>query len=124
MKSTRKPQLKLGSSVAIIYGILGRQGNQQVLYRLEALLKSYHIKYCVILAEEITNQLMEQYNADSYIQLCCPRISTDWGHNFPKPLLNCFEAFTLLNKLEWDSTKYELYYYAYGGKEWSNYYPK
>ena len=115
--------MNIKGTIAIVFGILGRQGNKDVLFRLESLLKKRNMSYYIILAEEVNSKLMDQYTADTYIQLCCPRISIDWGQSFPKPLLNALEAFAALKEASIDE-EYPLSYYAYGGKEWTNYFPK
>lgn len=46
-----------------------------------------------------------------WIQIACPRLSTDWGYAFPKPLLTPYEASIALGKAEWHDI-YPMDFYA------------
>lgn len=48
---------------------------------------------------------------DSWIQIACPRLSTDWGYAFPKPLLTPYEASVALGKATWQDV-YPMDFYA------------
>ena len=47
----------------------------------------------------------------SWIQIACPRLSTDWGYAFPKPLLTPYEASIALGKVSWQEV-YPMDFYA------------
>ena len=85
----------------VIFGMLGRQGNLPLLHRIINLIEQIKKKYVIILISEINfDELIGKYNwIEAFIQICCPRLSIDWGKSFAKPLLNPFEFFSLvLNK--------------------------
>lgn len=51
------------------------------------------------------------FSPDSWIQIACPRLSTDWGYAFPKPLLTPYEASIALGKVSWQEV-YPMDFYA------------
>ena len=53
------------------------------------------------------------------MQVCCPRLSIDWGHHFAAPLLSSYEAQVALAASEWQQT-YPMDYYSKAGGEWCN----
>jgi 2-(3-amino-3-carboxypropyl)histidine synthase len=86
----------------IIFGTLGRQGNQGLLKEIENMLKVRGKKYFVLFLSEITADKLNKFpQIDAWIQIACPRLSIDWGHFFTKPMLNTYEAFATLNEVEW-----------------------
>lgn len=86
----------------IIFGTLGRQGNQGILQGIEDLFKKHNKKYFVLFLSEISVDKLQKFKqVDAWVQIACPRLSIDWGHFFQKPLLNTYEAYTALNELEW-----------------------
>jgi len=110
--------------VGIIFGILGRQGNPDILNNITNVLSKKGISYTIILLSEITDQKILQYsNCEVFIQIACPRISIDWGIYFSKPVITPYEAFVTWGDVEWKKN-YPMDYYSYEGGEWSNYYNK
>ena len=53
------------------------------------------------------------------MQVCCPRLSIDWGHHFAAPLLSSYEAQVALAASEWQQN-YPMDYYSKAGGEWCN----
>ena len=81
-------------------------------------------EYFVLFLSEISPlKLLQFEEVDAWIQIACPRLSIDWGHECKKPLLNTYEAFTCLNELEWLPI-YPMDYYSDEGGKWSNYFKK
>ncbi|ETO27629.1 dph2-like ovca [Reticulomyxa filosa] len=114
---------KKGRHWGIILGTLGRQGNPNILKRLEEMLVAKHIPYIVILLSEIYFDKLQQFEStiDVFVQIGCPRLSIDWGAQFEKPLLNAYEACVSLEKVSWLDT-YPMDYYRKDGGVWTNYY--
>lgn len=140
--------------VGLFFSTLGRQGSFSILERLEKLIDKYNketnhrVKMfsCCIFASDlstecINNNILE--GVDYSIQLACPRLSTDWGIYYSKPILNSYEAFILLGNLSNNhmqffsdmennlDTSYSEYsylqtypmnYWASKGNIWCNYY--
>jgi len=123
MRTESIQQAKHANRWGVILGTLGRQGSPKILKRLENALKESGKKYTVVMISELSPQRLSLfYDAiDVWVQIACPRLSIDWGHEYPKPLLTSYEAFVALGKYPWQSI-YPMDYYAKDGKEWSNYY--
>ena len=109
------------SRFGLILGTLGRQGNPAILARLEALLARHGRSCFVLLLSEITPAKLALLSdgVDAWIQVACPRLSVDWGHAFPKPLLSPYEAEVALAETPWRA-RYPQDYYASRGGPWSN----
>ena len=108
----------------IILGTLGRQGSTNILEELEGLMIKNNREYFVLFLSEISPiKLLQFGEVDAWVQIACPRLSIDWGHECEKPLLNTYEAFTCLNEIEWLPV-YPMDYYSDEGGRWSNYFKK
>ena len=108
----------------IILGTLGRQGNTTILEELEKLMVKHGREYFVLFLSEISPEKLLMFEeVDAWVQIACPRLSIDWGHECKKPLLNTYEAFTCLNEIEWQPV-YPMDYYSDQGGKWSNYFKK
>ncbi|EGW33369.1 uncharacterized protein SPAPADRAFT_60716 [Spathaspora passalidarum NRRL Y-27907] len=99
---------KNGKKVGLILGALGRQGNPQILDKLEVELSRQNIQAVKIVLSEIFPQKLAMFNdVDFFVQVACPRLSIDWGYAFNKPLLTPYETMVMLNK---DVMMNEVYY--------------
>jgi 2-(3-amino-3-carboxypropyl)histidine synthase len=127
MKSLRQDAILKameGTTFGIILGTLGRQGNPAILQRVRSLLTRHKKKSFIMLLSEISPQklsLMPQ--VDAWIQIACPRLSVDWGHHFPVPILSPYELHVALQENEFES-RYPMDYYSNDGGPWSNYHPE
>lgn len=75
--------------------------------------------YVVVLMSEIFPQKLSMFHeVDAWVQIACPRLSIDWGHAFPAPLLTPYEMAIILKEAEWQ--KYPMDFYAYNSLgEWT-----
>ena len=108
----------------IVLGTLGRQGNPAVLSRVKRLLVGRGLPSFIVLLSEIFPTKLEMMgDADAWVQIACPRLSVDWGHFFPKPVLTVYELEVLLGESEWyaEEEGYPMDYYKSGDHEWGNY---
>jgi 2-(3-amino-3-carboxypropyl)histidine synthase len=125
MKSMRYniiQQCKGSKTVGIIFGILGRQGNPDILSNITGLLDRRSVKYTIILLSEIMDAKLVQYEeCECFVQIACPRISIDWGSYFTKPVITPYEAFVVWSGTEWREN-YPMDFYSYDGGEWTNFY--
>eukprot|EP00347_Sterkiella_histriomuscorum_P002566 403367655 len=113
---------KKANNFGIIFGTLGRQGNQGLLSDIQNLLKKNGKTYFVLFLSEISIDKLKKFpQIEAWVQIACPRLSVDWGHFFDKPLLNTYEAHTAMMEIEWQDI-YPMDYYSYDGGKWSNYY--
>jgi 2-(3-amino-3-carboxypropyl)histidine synthase len=127
MKSIRLKMInscRSAKTIGIIFGILGRQGNPDILSNIKKILENKNINYSIILLSEITDHKLMQYSeCECFVQIACPRISIDWGSYFTKPVITPYEAFVVWGDVEWRD-QYPMDFYSYEGGEWSNYYNK
>lgn len=64
----------------LILGTLGRQGNINILTRLESLLKERNREYFIVLLSEIFPDKLAQFGeVEAWVQVACPRLSIDWS---------------------------------------------
>lgn len=105
----------------LILGTLGRQGNPNIIARLERLLAERGRERVVVLLSEIfPAKLALLPDVDAWVQVACPRLSVDWGYAFDRPLLSPYEAEVALGAAHW-APVYPMDYYAKAGGPWSNY---
>lgn len=119
MRSGSIEEAKKAKFVGIILGSLGRQGNTDLLNRLENNLKAAKIEYVVLLLSEIFPDKLALFaQVQAWIQIACPRLSIDWGYAFSVPLLNPYEAQVAFGHHQW-SEQYPMDFYAKKGGAWS-----
>ncbi|KAI9318528.1 putative diphthamide synthesis protein-domain-containing protein [Dichotomocladium elegans] len=115
MQSLRKHAVTVGSQAkkfGLILGTLGRQGKPEIMEYMEANIRNAGKEYVIVLLSEIFPGKLAQFqDVDAWIQIACPRLSTDWGYAFPKPLLTPYEASIALNKATWQDV-YPMDFYA------------
>ena len=108
----------------LVLGTLGRQGNPDVLSHLQALLEA---KGCstitVLLSEVFPAKLACLSEVEAWVQVCCPRLSLDWGHAFGAPLLTPYELEVCLGCRGYAKT-YPMDNYAKDGGSYANYWGK
>jgi 2-(3-amino-3-carboxypropyl)histidine synthase len=106
----------------IILGTLGRQGSPAILARLEQRLRDAGVRFFTLLLSEVNPQKLAAFSSvAAWIQIACPRLSIDWGHAFPAPLLTPYEAEVALGHTQWRDV-YPMDFYARGSGPWTNYY--
>lgn len=86
----------------LILGTLGRQGSPKVMSYLQERLKHHKKESVLILLSEVFPSKLELFKEiDAFVQVACPRLSIDWGTQFPKPLLTPFELSVALGDAQW-----------------------
>lgn len=127
MKKTRKNLINKcysGKKVGVVFGTLGRQGNEGILNRIIETLEKIKKKYEVIMLSEITEDNLSNFDdCDYFVQIACPRLSIDWGVHFTKPVITPYEFFVVSGESEFFE-RYPMDYYSLDGGKWSNYYGK
>jgi len=115
MEKNRKNAIETASKAGtfgIILGTLGRQGSPTVLNHIQAKLKEVSKAHIVVLMSEIFPQKLGLFrHVDAWVQIACPRLSIDWGHAFPTPLLTPYEMMIVFNEAKWQ--KYPMDFYAH-----------
>jgi len=125
LRDARREQLKLAKAaktIGLVLGTLGRQGSVGVLEAIADLLDARGIAHVTLLVSEISPQKLGRFgdSIDAFVQIACPRLSTDWGGAYPKPVLSSFEAFNLWST-EGQTEDHPMDYYDNRGGPWSNY---
>mmetsp|Transcript_6932 Transcript_6932/g.13632 ORF Transcript_6932/g.13632 Transcript_6932/m.13632 type:complete len:450 (+) Transcript_6932:3-1352(+) len=124
--------------VALCLGTLGRQGSVGILERVQSVLDRRGVTYMVVLVSELTPSRVKALTAggtvEAVVQVACPRLSIDWGHLFPVPVLSPFEAFVAFGESpegqgggdpSWSLSEekgYPMDFYARGSGPWTNYF--
>lgn len=106
----------------LILGSLGRQGNPEILDRVEAILRQKKIPFITVLLSEIFPSKLDMFeDIDAWVQIACPRLSVDWGYAFTKPLLTPYEVMTCLEYTTWRDV-YPMDNYSKETGPWGNYF--
>lgn len=76
-----------------------------------------------MLISEIVPEIITSYKDEFefFVQIGCPRLSIDWGEEYHRPVLNPYEFWSLIGKVEFSETYYPMDYYSDNGGEWTNY---
>jgi len=124
MRQLRRDAVKraaAASSWGLVLGTLGRQGNPDILFHLQQILRNAGVHFVtVLLSEVLPSKLAEFPEVGAWVQVCCPRLSIDWGHAFGAPLLSPYEAEVALGARQW-LAQYPMDYYAKAGGSYANY---
>jgi 2-(3-amino-3-carboxypropyl)histidine synthase len=118
---------KNAKRVGLILGTLGRQGSVGILESIKELLVDKDIDTFTVLISEISPERLCYFgdSVDAWVQVACPRLSTDWGESYGAPVLSSFEAFKL-----WGDSNFEedfsipMDYYSNNAGPWGNYAPR
>ncbi|XP_046400209.1 2-(3-amino-3-carboxypropyl)histidine synthase subunit 1 [Ischnura elegans] len=98
MLNTRHAAIVKASSAkrfGLILGTLGRQGSPKVLDQLMQMMEASGDKeFVTVLMSEIFPSKLNMFKSyvEAWVQVACPRLSIDWGHEFKQPLLTPYEA--------------------------------
>ncbi|EWM29993.1 diphthamide biosynthesis protein 1 [Nannochloropsis gaditana] len=116
---------KVAKRWGVILGTLGRQGNPALVKHAMDLLERSGREAFILLLSEITPQKLELLHeeVDAWVQVACPRLSIDWGHFFPNPVLTAYELEVALGGQAWSEASYPMDYYAKDGGAWGNFNP-
>jgi 2-(3-amino-3-carboxypropyl)histidine synthase len=89
--------------VGIIVGMKSSQMNISLARRLKQLLKENGQSAILICATEVIPETLESFlDLESYVEVSCPRISTDDQERYRKPILNPEELMIALGKKSWE----------------------
>jgi 2-(3-amino-3-carboxypropyl)histidine synthase len=89
--------------VGIIVGLKTSQMNISLARRLKELLEGKDISTILICATEVIPETLESFtDLDAYVEISCPRISTDDQERYRKPILNPEEVMIALGKKSWE----------------------
>ncbi|CAI5444619.1 unnamed protein product [Caenorhabditis angaria] len=116
MRKNRKNAIEIAkkcTTFGLIQGTLGRQGNVRIIEDLEERLLEKGKKFVrVLLSEIFPDKLQMMPEVDCWIQVACPRLSIDWGTQFPKPLLYPFELAVALDSISIPKDHWPMDFYS------------
>ncbi|ELQ76902.1 Diphthamide biosynthesis protein [Trachipleistophora hominis] len=79
--------------VGIINGTLGAQGNSRIVRNVHDALVRMGKEVYVFNMEEVKESNLRFAFVEGYVQVCCPRLSIDWGHLYGTFMLCAYEVF-------------------------------
>jgi 2-(3-amino-3-carboxypropyl)histidine synthase len=89
--------------VGIIVGLKSSQMNITLARRVKQLLEESGRSAILICATEVIPETLESFtDLESYVEISCPRISTDDQERYRKPILNPEELMISLGKKSWE----------------------
>jgi len=89
--------------VGIIVGLKSSQMNIALARRLKQLLEETGHEAILICATEVIPETLESFtDIEAYVEVSCPRISTDDQDRYRKPILNPEELMIALGKKSWE----------------------
>jgi len=89
--------------IGIIVGMKSSQMNIALARRLKELLEANGQSTMLICAAEVIPETLESFtDLEAYVEISCPRISTDDQERYRKPMLNPEEAMIALGKKSWE----------------------
>jgi 2-(3-amino-3-carboxypropyl)histidine synthase len=89
--------------VGIIVGLKSSQMNIALARRLKQLIEESGRSAMLICATEVIPETLESFtDLESYVEVSCPRISTDDQKRYRKPILNPEELMISLGKKSWE----------------------
>jgi len=96
-------RFKEARHVGVIVGLKSSQMNIALARRLKALLDEKGYRTILLCAAELIPETLESFSdLDAYVEISCPRISTDDQSRYRKPILNPEEVMVVLGKKSWE----------------------
>jgi len=131
LRTSAIASVREASTVGIVLGTLGRQGNIGQLERIKHALRQAGKRSMTVLLSEITPRKLQLLGIKVWVQIACPRLSIDWGHLMPAGIVlaNPYELYCALDQAptpclndDDDDEFYPMDYYAAQSGPWTNYY--
>jgi 2-(3-amino-3-carboxypropyl)histidine synthase len=96
-------KFKQTKRIGIIVGLKSSQMNIALARRIKQLLEENDKTAILICATEVIPETLESFtDLESYVEVSCPRISTDDQERYRKPVLNPEEVMVALGKKSWE----------------------
>jgi 2-(3-amino-3-carboxypropyl)histidine synthase len=96
-------KFKEAKRIGIILGLKSSQMNISLSLRVKELLEAKDYSVVILCATEVIPETLESFtDLDAYVEISCPRISTDDQERYRKPLLNPEEVMIALGKKRWE----------------------
>ncbi len=96
-------RFKEAKRIGIIVGLKSSQMNLSLARRLKHLLDENGHSTILLCATEVIPETLGSFtDLDAYVEISCPRISTDDQERYQKPILNPEEVMVALGKKSWE----------------------
>ena len=96
-------RFKEAKRIGIIIGLKSSQMNISVARRIKELLEQSGCSAILLCATEVIPETLESFtDLDAFVEISCPRISTDDQERYRKPILNPEEVMIALGKKPWE----------------------
>ena len=96
-------KFKDAKRIGIIVGLKSSQMNISVSRRLKQLLQENGYDPQLICATEVIPEALDSFtDLEAYVEISCPRISTDDQDRYTKPILNPEEVMIAIGKKSWE----------------------
>ena len=96
-------QFKEAKKIGIIVGLKSSQMNASVARRIKEMLEQKGYSTILLCATEVIPESLESFiDLDAFVEISCPRISTDDQERYRKPILNPEEVMIALGKKQWE----------------------
>jgi 2-(3-amino-3-carboxypropyl)histidine synthase len=96
-------RFKEAKRVGIIVGLKSSQMNISLARRIKQLLEENGYSTILVCATEVIPESLESFtDLDAFVEISCPRISTDDQERYRKPILNPEETMIALGKKTWE----------------------
>jgi 2-(3-amino-3-carboxypropyl)histidine synthase len=96
-------RFKEAKNIGIVVGLKSSQMNLSVARRIKTLLQQNGYSAVLLCAMEVAPETLESFtDLDGFVEISCPRISTDDQERYHKPILNPEEVMIVLGKKNWE----------------------
>jgi 2-(3-amino-3-carboxypropyl)histidine synthase len=96
-------KFKEAKRIGIIVGTKSSQMNISLARRLRELLEAREYSTVLVCTTEVIPETLESFvDVEAYVEISCPRISTDDQERYRKPMLNPEEVMIALGKKSWE----------------------
>jgi len=96
-------RFKEAKSIGIIVGLKSSQMNISLARRIRELLEQNGYSAILLCTIEVIPETLESFtDLDAFVEISCPRISTDDQERYRKPILNPEEVMIVLGKKRWE----------------------
>jgi 2-(3-amino-3-carboxypropyl)histidine synthase len=96
-------KFKEARKIGIIVGMKSSQMNMSLSRRIKQMLEENGYTAVLLCTTDIIPETLESFvDLDAYVEISCPRISTDDQERFRKPILNPEEVMIAIGKKSWD----------------------
>ena len=96
-------KFKDSKNVGIVVGLKSSQMNIALARRIKQLLEEHNYSAVLLCTSEVIPESLGSFtDLDAFVEISCPRISTDDQERYRKPILNPEEVMIAIGKKQWE----------------------